>query len=182
MSDEELLVASIQHPHVFTELLTRYQDAFIRKAQTILHNREDAEDAAQEAFMKIYQYAGRFEQIEGASFKSWGYKILMNTSFTKYQKLKRDRLAIAPFEMEFYEMLPDTEMEQFENQELRDYVMSVFSRMPDSMARVLRLYFLEKRPQKEIADMEGTSVGAIKTRMHRAKIEFRNILNTISPS
>ena len=179
-SDEEVLALSIKHPHLFSELLNRYQEAFVRKAKTVVFTQEDAEDVTQEAFMKIYQYADRFEVQEGASFKSWGYKILMNTAFTKYQKLKKEREAFAPLEMEYYELLPDHEMEQFEREQMRDYVISVFARMPDNMVRVLKLYFLEKRPHKEIAEMEGTSVGAIKTRMHRAKIEFRNTLKSIS--
>lgn len=181
-SDEEVLALSVKHPHLFSEILKRYQDAFVRKAESVLRNREEAEDVTQETFMKIYQYADRFHVVEGASFKSWGYKILMNTTFTKYQKLKKERDAMAPLEMEFFEMLPDKESEQFEREEMRDYVVSVLTRMPDNMARVLKLYFLEKRPQQEIAEMEGTSVGAIKTRMHRAKIEFRNTLKSITLS
>jgi len=51
--------------------------------------------------------------------------------------------------------------------------------MPEHLGRVLKLHFIEGRPQEEIAKMEGVSVGAIKTRVHRAKKEFKKINVTI---
>ncbi len=178
-SDEEVLRESVKNPRCFSVLLERYQEAFLRKAERVLRSREDAEDVVQETFSKIYLNAERFQVVEGASFKSWGYKILMNTSFTKYQKLKKDRGAIAPIDPEFYEVLPDTLSRQFEKQEVSDYLVSVLSKMPEHLRRVLELHFIEGRPQQEIAEIEGVSVGAIKTRVHRAKEAFKNIENTM---
>jgi len=81
-SDEELLALSIKKPEVFGILLDRYQNAFLRKSQSVVFSREEAEDIVQETFTKIYTNAHRFEVVPGASFKSWGYRILLNTSFT----------------------------------------------------------------------------------------------------
>src|SRR3989344_386196 len=178
--DEEVLRRAIRKPKLFEILLDRYEDAFLRKAESIVHNREESEDIVQEAFAKIYQYAGRFVVQEGASFKSWGYKILMNTAFTHYQKRKRDRLGTAPLDPELYEMLPDKESRQFEKEEVSDYLISVFSRMPEHFSRILRFHFIDGLPQKEIATREGISVGAVKTRIHRAKKEFKKVNNTLS--
>lgn len=180
VSDEELLRRSVKKPKLFGELLNRYQDAFLRKALGIVRSREEAEDIVQEAFAKIYLNAGRFVVQDGASFKSWGYKILMNTAFTHYQKRKRVWEGTAELDPELYEMLPDRESRQFEKEELRDYLISVFSRMPEHFARILRLHFLDGLPQKEIASREGISVGAVKTRIHRAKREFKKTNKTIS--
>lgn len=179
-SDEEILAESVKDPRHFRVLIERYQDAFIRKAEGVLHSREDSEDVVQETFSKIYLNAERFVVVEGASFKSWGYKILMNTSFTKYQKLKRDRGAIAPIDPEFYEALPDTLSRQFEKDVVSDYLVSVLSKMPEHLRRVLELHFIEGRPQQEVAEMEGVSVGAVKTRVHRAKEAFKKIENTMT--
>lgn len=178
-SDEEILALSKNQPYLFGILLDRYQDAFLRKAQSVLGNKEDAEDIVQEAFTKIYRYADKFEVQEGASFKSWGYKILLNTAFTRYQKMKKHRNAVFNPDPEWYEVMADTKMEQFEKGETKDYLSSVFSRMPEHLGRVLKLHFIEGRPQEEIAQMEGVSVGAIKTRVHRAKKEFRKASETI---
>jgi len=49
----------------------------------------------------------------------------------------------------------------------------VFSKMPKHLAKVLHLHFIEGSPHKEIAEKEGVSVSAIKTRVHRAKKEFK---------
>lgn len=178
-SDEEILALSVRQPYLFGILLDRYQDAFLRKAESVLHSREDAEDVAQEAFTKIYRYADKFQTQEGASFKSWGYKILLNTAFTRYQKMKKRRGAVFNPEPEWYEAMADTNTQQFEKEELKDYIISVFSRMPEHLSKVLHLHFIEGRPQEEIAKIEGVSVGAIKTRVYRAKKEFRKINETI---
>jgi|SRR3989344_4635616 len=173
--DEELLRLSIKHPHMFELLIDRYEDAFLRKAQSVIRGREDAEDIVQETFAKIYVNAAKFTVQEGASFKSWGYKILMNTSFTHYQKRKRDWQGTSGLDPELYEMLPDRHSRQFEKQEVVDYLVSVLSRMPDHFARILTLHFIDELPQKDIAKREGISVGAVKTRIHRAKKEFKKI-------
>lgn len=171
--DEEVLVLSVQNPNYFEELLRRYQGAFLRKALSILKNREDAEEVVQETFSKIYLYANRFKTKEGASFSSWGYRILMNTSFTRYQKLKKEWENKQTLPPEVYETLPDTKTNQFEQFEVSDYVISVLSKMPENLSRILSKHFIEGKPQKDIAKEEGISVGAVKTRIHRAKELFR---------
>jgi RNA polymerase sigma-70 factor, ECF subfamily len=174
-SDEYLLELSLERPSVFAELVRRYESAFVRKAQSILKSREDAEDIVQEAFTKIYLNAHRFEAVQGASFKSWAYKILINTALTQYQRNKKRLGRVASLDPEFYEMWPDTDSRSFESEEITDYVVSVLVRMPDNMRRILSLYLLEGLPQQDIAEKEGLNVGAVKTRIHRAKKEFRNI-------
>lgn len=178
--DEDILARSIDHPSLFKILLDRYQEAFLRKARSIIHSPEDAEDIVQETFTKIYLNASKFQVMEGASFKSWGYKILINTSLTHYKKRKRDWNAVADLDPEFYELLPDFKARQFEKEELIDYVVSIFARMPENLGRALKLHFLDGRPQNEVAALEGVSVGAIKTRIHRAKKEFRKVHEEIN--
>lgn len=175
LSDEQILSHSVKHPHLFEVLLDRYQDAFLRKARGVLGSREDAEDIVQEAFAKIYLNAHRFKVQEGASFKSWAYKILLNTSFTKYQKLRRERNTRIMIDPEVYESFRDSESRQFEKQEVSEYIISILARIPDHLSRALYLYIIEGRPQEEIAQIEDISVGAVKTRVHRAKKAFRKI-------
>lgn len=173
ISDEEVLTLSVREPKHFRVLLERYQDAFLRKAISILKSKEDAEEVVQETFSKIYLYADRFSVQEGASFSSWGYRILINTSFTRYQKLKRDWGALQKLDPEIYEALADTKTQQFEKFEMSDYVVSILSKMPEQLSRILSKHFIEGKPQKDIAKEEGISVGAVKTRVHRAKEAFR---------
>ncbi|OGZ06466.1 MAG: hypothetical protein A2845_06125 [Candidatus Lloydbacteria bacterium RIFCSPHIGHO2_01_FULL_49_22] len=175
LKDEVILERSIEHPSLFAVLVARYQDAFLRKADSVIHSKEEAEDIVQETFTKIYFNARRFKTVEGASFKSWGYKILMNTTFTHYQKLKKKGAAHVELDPEFYETLPDPANHR-EEEVMRDYVASFLSKMPAQLARPLKLHFLEEYSQKEIADMEGTTVSAVKTKIYRAKREFERLL------
>jgi RNA polymerase sigma-70 factor, ECF subfamily len=178
-SDEMILLLAQTDPNVFSVLVRRYQGQFTAKAYTILKSREDAEEVTIDAFAKIYQYAARFSPADGATFKSWGYKILVNTALTRYQSLKRDRGFVAEVENEWYEVMPDTAMRQFEKAEMSEMIVSVLARLPDSMRRVLRMYFIDGLSQQDIAEREGTTVGAVKTRMHRAKQEFKAVFQDI---
>jgi len=173
-SDEEILMLSIKKPAYFEVIVERYQDAFLRKAKSIVRTTEEAEDIVQEVFTKIYMNANRFQVVSGASFKSWAYKILLNTSFTYYQKIKRHKGVSITLDPEVYQELPDTKGE-IEDGVMRDYVASIISRLPKSLGRILTLHFIEDIPQKEIAKTEGISISAVKTRIHRAKKEFKRI-------
>ena len=62
--DEVVLERSMEHPALFRILVDRYQDAFLRKAESIIHSREEAEDIVQETFTKIYFNARRFKTVE----------------------------------------------------------------------------------------------------------------------
>lgn len=173
--DEVILASSMVDPEVFAHIVRRYEDAFLRKVQKVVWAREDAEDIVQETFVRIYKYAHKFKEVEGASFKSWAYTILMNTACTRYRKKTQEIERRADVTLEHYESLPDTAHEESFGRETPDYVYSIFSRMPEQLKRVLELYFIKGLPQQMIAEEEGVSVGAIKTRVHRAKAEFKRL-------
>ncbi len=173
-SDEAVLAASRKDPRVFAVLVDRYEAAFLRKAQSILYSREDAEEVVQDTFTRVYLYADRYKPQEGAIFSSWAYAILTNLCFTRYQKLKKLRGRTTALDPEVYERLKD-DKEFLEDLTLQDQVFMALAKLPETAARVLRLQFLEGKTQEEIAELEGTSVGAVKTRVHRAKILFKEV-------
>ncbi len=180
MSDERVLTASVKHPSLFALLVRKYEEAFLRKAISIVREREAAEDVVQEAFTKIYLNAKKFKVVEGAQFSSWGYRILINTALTHYARRKRRSGAEFGLDEEIWALIPDKNLRQFEKKELQDLVASVLSRMPEPMSRALSLFFIEGKTQEEIAKTEGLSVGAVKTRVHRAKKEFKKVYETIN--
>ena len=179
-SDEEILALSVSHPSLFALLVRKYEEAFLRKAISIVRELEEAEDVVQEAFTKIYLNAKKFKVVEGAQFSSWGYRILINTALTHYAKRKRRGNAEFGLDEEIWALIPDKNLKQFEKKELQDLVASVLSRMPAPMARALSLFFIDGKTQEEIAHTEGLSVGAVKTRVHRAKKEFKKVFETIN--
>ena len=180
-SDEELLALSVSHPGLFALLVRKYEEPFLRKAQSIIRDAHEAEDIVQEAFTKIYMNASKFKKREGAQFSSWGYRILINTALTHYARKKKSWEREARLDEEIWALIPDRNLKQFEKRELADLVASVLVRMPEGLARSLSGFFIDGKTQEEIAREEDLSVGAVKTRVHRAKAEFRRIFETISP-
>ncbi len=172
LSDEEVLRASRTNPDLFGILVDRYEAAFLRKAESILYSTEEAEEAVQDTFTRIFLYADNYAAQEGAKFSSWAYTILTRLCFTRYQKQKKERSRMYSLEPESYERLPDTE-DFVLDLSMKNEVLHVLSRIPESCAHILRLQFLEGKTQEEIATMEGSTVAAVKTRVHRAKKIFK---------
>ena len=180
MTDEALLAASVRHPHLFAQIVRKYEAPFLRKAESIVHDSLQAQDIVQEAFTKIYLNAAKFQPQEGAQFSSWAWRILVNTALTHYMKMKRQGQAGVQLDEEIWAIIPDRDLRQFEKKELTDLVASVLSRMSPVFAAALSLFFMDGLSQEEIAEREQVSVGAVKTRVHRAKAEFRKIYDTLA--
>lgn len=178
-SDEEILGLVKKQPKLFEILVDRYQNLFIKKALYITGRQEDAEDVVQEVFVKIFIHADKFKLQDGASFKSWGYKILVNTCFTHYKKLKLNKERFFQLDPELEGILPDKDS-VFEKYTISEYIFSVTSKMPDSLGKVLEDYFIKGISQKELAEQENISISAIKTRVHRAKKVFKKISNSFA--
>lgn len=174
-SDEEVLLAARSRPEAFGILVDRYEAAFLRKARAILYSKEDAEEVVQDTFTRIYLYADRYKPQEGAAFSSWAYAILTRLCFTRYQKLKKERGRTSELDPELYERMPDKE-HFVDELTVRDEVLVALARLPEAAAKVLKLQFLEGKSQEEIAAIEGSSVSAVKTRVHRAKKLFKEAL------
>ena len=179
-TDEELLAASLKHPSLFALLVRKYEEPFMRKAMSIVRGKEEAQDIVQETFTKIYLAGPKFKKQEGASFSSWGYRILINTALTHYARVKRRGGRVVELDEEIWALIPDKNLRQFEKKELTDEVVSVLSRMSPVFAKALSAFFIEGKTQEEIAKSEGVSVGAIKTRVHRAKQEFRKVYEAVT--
>ncbi|MFM2414899.1 MAG: hypothetical protein RI911_592 [Candidatus Parcubacteria bacterium] len=172
LSDEVILMRSQSQPWLFSILLDRYQEAFLRKARNIVRSELDAEEVVQDAFTKIYIYANKFEPREGAKFSSWAYRILMNTAFTRYQKKIKEGQRVVNIDPDFEQMLGAKEGHAgFE--EKRDAIDRVLAKMPGHFVQVLRLHYLERWSHADIAEETGEAVGTIKARIHRAKEAFR---------
>ncbi|MEK7134111.1 MAG: RNA polymerase sigma factor [Patescibacteria group bacterium] len=172
-SDEDILALSIKSPSAFSVLVERYEDAFLRKACSIIRDDEEAKDIVQEAFTKIYLAAPRFTRVPGASFSSWGYKIVVNTALSRYRSLKRKGVTLSLDDEDVFAVIGKEAFTAPESRERADYIASILTRMPAHLARVLALSFIDDLPQRDVAEREGISVSAVKARIHRAKKEFR---------
>ena len=177
MSDEELLERSFGKPHLFEKLLDRYEEPFLRKAYYILGTKEAAQDAVQDAFVKIYKNARKFEPQPGAGIKSWGYRILVNTCYTAYKKAKGDGAFLADLDPEFQELVADKGATSRRDQELdRDEVESLLRELSEGLAEPMRLHFIEGKPHADVARIMGISEGAVRARVHRAKQDLKELI------
>ncbi|MBP6924309.1 MAG: RNA polymerase sigma factor [Candidatus Pacebacteria bacterium] len=170
--DERVLMASRAQPWLFSVIVDRYQEPFLRKARGIVRNPLDAEEIVQDAFTKIYVYADKYEPQSGAKFSSWAYRILMNTAFTRYQKLIKEGQRFTSIDPDFEQFIGERK-EHTGFEEKRDGVERILARLPEHFSYVLRLHYLERWSQEDIATETGENVGTIKARIHRAKEAFR---------
>lgn len=180
MPDEEILRKSIDNPRLFGILVDRYQTAFVRKAFTIVRNEAESEDIAQEAFTKMYIHANKFQKMEGIEFKSWAWRILVNTALTHYRKLKRsfgdvtylDEILLNGEDAEAGLPVENTLDRDSRYREIREAIDG----LPEEAARLLKAHYLEDRPYDEIAEAEGISLGALKMKLFRARKVLKDIL------
>ncbi len=160
-------------------LVDRYQEAFLRRASYILHSQEMAEDAVQDTFLKIYKYTDSFSERKNASFNSWAYRILTNTcySYASQKKVRTERVV----NLEFDALDAAGQGEVMRGDDL-SVVESLLSRLPVRLSRLLTLYFFEEKSYEEIATIEEISLSAVKSGLHRAKKQLKEVainINTI---
>ncbi len=176
LPDEEILLRSIEKPDYFAEIVDRYQEPLLRKANNMLRNEESAEDVVQETFIKIYVNAGRFKEVPGATFKSWAYKILVNTCLTLLKKGKREREIFTAFDPELAEVIADPmDLSFIDKKFSADHLMSLVSRLSETLRRTVMWHTVDDLSYQEIAEKEGVTEGVVRARMHRAKKELKKI-------
>lgn len=175
MKDEEILQASLNEPALFEVLVEKYHEPLMRAAWRVVRGREEAEDIVQEAFVKMYKNAHKFEKFAGIEFKSWAYKVTINTAITHYRKLKRGEfLSEDPsIYQEAGGELADTRI--FSKADARAAVADTMQQMPDHLRSVLERYYMEDKSYRTIADEEGISISTLKMRLFRAKKMFRKL-------
>jgi len=103
------------------------------------------------------------------------YRILVNTSLTYYQKLKKKGSRQTILDDEILEIIPQLQENEHEKSIVHEYVVSVLVRMPAQLARILRMHFLDDKSQREIANDLGITETAVKARVHRSKKEFKKV-------
>lgn len=171
IKDEEILTASLNKPALFKILVDRYEKAFVRKALGILKNKEEAEDIVQETFVKIYLHGKKFKKLEGVEFKSWAYKILVNSAISRYRKISKKWQAesLDPLDLELAREQKLSTEDMVLESETKSVTADLISRLPKPLARLVSLYYIEDKSYKEIAERESLTVPALKMKLFRAK-------------
>ncbi|EDY81712.1 RNA polymerase sigma factor, sigma-70 family [Verrucomicrobiia bacterium DG1235] len=175
--DDLVIVQKVQAGDVdaFDELVTKYRERIYAVVYNLTSNREDASDLTQDAFIKAFQSVGRFKGK--SSFFTWLYRIALNTTLThlRKNKLRRffsfEKMNDEDHSAGFIEQLTtdsDSDKKALMN-ELQEKLNDAFQKLSVKHRTVITLYEIDGLSHKEIADIVGTSVGTVRSRLHYAK-------------
>ena len=171
MSDLEVLKKSYKQPALFGEIFDRYNKTFLKIARKSLRSEAEAEDAVQEAFVRIYKYGAKFVESHG-DFKRWSYTILRNSIIDQVHKKGSETVELSE-EMESV-LGSNEDYLEFESD---NYIRSIFVRMSAAGSEILKMRFLLGKSFKEIARILEITSTAARVRVYRAKKEFMDIRN-----
>ncbi len=176
--DEELVLNSLDNPRLFELFVDKYKDSFLRTAKRVLKNKNESEDAVQEAFVKIYYNASKFQKRPGVAFKSWAFKILINCVFTKYRKLKRSFGNSEYLDEILYTALEPKDSD-FKKREKKDEIESVLRKMPEELSSLIKEHYIEDKPYVEISSARQMSIPALKMKLFRARKKFKEVMSNM---
>lgn len=190
LSDDKLIelakTRGDKDPRPFRLLVERHQQTVWRVCYNFMSNHEDAEDLSQEVFVKAYRNLAKFEGR--SSFKTWIYRIAINTSQNELRRRsRRPQVSTTPLETAA-EFIPSTEnVEEHTLQRSRQALLvKAFKLLRPEESRILMLKDLEGRPYAEIAEELGISLSAAKMRVQRARsaltTTFHRIADTKEPA
>ncbi len=155
----------------FDRLVERYQRGIYRLCYRYVNDHEDANDLAQEAFLKAWRAIGRFRG--DSSFSTWLYRIAVNACLN-HRALRR------PPTQELPESLPDP-ARGAEARALRDdeaeRVRRAVSRLPDKQRATLILKIYHELTHEEVARVLGSTVGTAKSNLFQALVKLRRLLD-----
>ena len=174
LNDNEIISRVLQGDHqAFAGLVNRYQNYVFTLALRMVKSREDAEEVAQDAFIKAYKYLANFR---GASkFSTWLYTIVNNTCITYLRKKKLD---ISSLDNEAVFTRADNLdsgaradlVEQKSRQEMVNRAIALLN--PDD-AQIITLFYKAEQSLDETAQVLGIEVNAAKVRLHRARARLK---------
>ncbi len=171
LPDEVVLKRALTEPKAFEALVDRYEAPFRSVARRIVGIHE-ADDAVQEAFVRMYVAAPRYVKSEGSKFSSWAYAILVRVCYTIYTKNKKR--ATFQLDEDVASQIEDVSARELREYKVdREYLLSLISKLPVILKRTLELYIFDHKSEKEIALLEGVSHGVVRTRISRAKEKLR---------
>lgn len=186
MSEPQLIEGLRRRDEAAFEALVRdHGPRLLSVARRVLRTESDAHDAVQEAFVAVFRNIDRFD---GRSrLPTWLHRITVNAALMKLRKLKRlDERSIDDLMPKFSLMghrkaagpgWGENPLASAEQQENRDLVHAAIAQLPQTHRDVLILRDIQEASTDEAAVALGISSGAVKTRLHRARLALRELLD-----
>ena len=187
MTDSELVAAHLDgHPLAFSELYNRYRDRLVHFIRRKTGDPDRAEDLVQEAFVRVTRHLHRFDQSK--KFSTWIYTICSNLAKNELRNRSRSPLVLfqkltthwepdhRPLQFEDSAMKPD---KMYNNRYLEEAVEKTVEKLPEHHQLVFRLRELEGKSYEEIAEITGVNLGTVKSRLHRARTSFAEMIEPL---
>jgi RNA polymerase sigma-70 factor (ECF subfamily) len=179
--DENALIAAAQSGELpaFNQLVMHYQGLAYNVAYRIMGDPDAAADTTQDAFIKAYKALGGYR---GGSFKAWLLRIVTNTCYDALRARKRrqadslDDLAVEPehaWQLANGHAGPE---ELALRSELGNVIQAGIAQLPEDQRTVLVLTDVQGMSYQEVAEIMGSSLGTVKSRLSRGRAKLRDYL------
>lgn len=176
--DDRRLIAEVLDGNTaaFGELVRRYQDRLFNVAYRVLDNADDAADVVQDVFVNAYQSLGAFKG--DSELFTWLYRIAFNTAISFKRRRRAVRLdaeegGFDPPDRSL-DTAPEAGLERSEDERVLAAAMAKLS--PEHRA-VLVLKDIDGRKYEDIAEVMGVPIGTVRSRLHRARLELKSLLD-----
>jgi len=169
MIDDHILVASFKNESTrekaFTDLVTKYQERLYWHIRRMVIEHEDTNDILQNMFIKVWKNLAEFR--EESNLYTWLYRIATNETLTWLeQQKKRTSVSLSDNESAFAEKL--VAQKGFDSNKIEWRLQQAIQSLPEKQKLVFNLRYYDEMPYDEMANVLGTSAGALKASYHHA--------------
>ena len=175
--DDQILLEAIAQGDkaAFTQFLERYLTAIVEFAQRYLGSRAEAEDIAQEAFIRVWRKAASWHP-QGAPPRSWLYRIAKNLCVDELRKRRKQTSLDENDELPATECTPERSMEQDDQAAA---INKAFAMLPERQRTAIILCAQQGLSNKEAAIVMGVSIDALESLLSRGRRKLREILRPV---
>lgn len=168
--DQEIIARVLSgEREAFASLIRRYSDPLYRHALGMTGSPDVAEDILQSSFIKAYEHLA---EVRGR-FDAWVFRIVANACKDWLKNIRRTHVSYDEDDQPSGYATPDEELDR---SELRDDLDRALAQLAPSLREAFIMKHVEGRSYEEMADLLGTTVGALKMRVHRAREALQGLL------
>lgn len=164
----------------FQSLVEQFGERVYNQALRILGNREEAEEATQDVFVRIWQALPKFRG--DAKISTWIWRITTNVCISRRNKKTADHISFDDENKHSSIAIEDRSgnpWQQYVAREEQVQLEHLISRLPVEEAAAITLFYLEGLDYKEIADVMQLPIGTVATKLHRGRERLRQIINSM---